>query len=455
MRADIAARIDALGGFWIALTAVLPAFHDVARVIRLSTSAGLLRTDTGMPVGGSGGEHVYPLVADATDIPRFLDTLHARCWLAGFGWMVVGVAGQLLERSIVDRSVGAPERLVFEGPPIVVPPLAQDAEARQPKYFEGGMLDTRAACPPLTKDEQKRFDELRAQARKDLADEQIMAREQFIALHSRRLVERGMTPEEARNVIENQARGVLLSELELPFDNPELAGCTVADVLADPARFKGETLADPIEGPAYGRCKAKILLRQDGTPWIRSFAHGGATYTLQAAPPPKHSLAETAAVFRKWLGEGYDIDALKASCAVAAAERLTGDPPWLLVISGPGAAKTETVQALAGAGAHVTSTIASEGALLSATSAKGKQRHKTATGGLLRKIGERGVLVIKDVTTILSADRNIRGTVLAAIREIYDGRWERNVGTDGGQTLTKDRPHRRRRRSHHSMGQCP
>jgi len=26
--------------------------------------------------------------------------------------------------------------------------------------------------------------------------------------------------------------------------------------------------------------------------------------------------------------------------------------------------------------------------------------------------------------------------VLAAIREIYDGRWERNVGTDGGQTLT-------------------
>jgi hypothetical protein len=46
------------------------------------------------------------------------------------------------------------------------------------------------------------------------------------------------------------------------------------------------------------------------------------------------------------------------------------------------------------------------------------------------------VLVIKDVTSILSADRNVRGMVLAAIREIYDGRWERNVGTDGGQTLT-------------------
>src|SRR5262249_57823262 len=43
---------------------------------------------------------------------------------------------------------------------------------------------------------------------------------------------------------------------------------------------------------------------------------------------------------------------------------------------------------------------------------------------------------IKDVTSILSADRNTRAGVLAALREVYDGRWERNVGTDGGQTLT-------------------
>jgi hypothetical protein len=44
--------------------------------------------------------------------------------------------------------------------------------------------------------------------------------------------------------------------------------------------------------------------------------------------------------------------------------------------------------------------------------------------------------VIKDVTSVLSADRNVRGGVLAALREVYDGRWERNVGSDGGQTLT-------------------
>jgi len=139
-------------------------------------------------------------------------------------------------------------------------------------------------------------------------------------------------------------------------------------------------------------------------------------------------------VFKKWLGDDYDLDALDAVLVAAAAERLTGDPLWLLVVAGPGAAKTETVQALSGAGAHVTSTITSEGALLSASPQK--SRIKTATGGLLRKIGNRGILVVKDVTSILSADRNIRGTVLAAIPR--DLRWTWSATSD----LTAGRPSR-------------
>jgi len=92
------------------------------------------------------------------------------------------------------------------------------------------------------------------------------------------------------------------------------------------------------------------------------------------------------------------------------------------------------VQSTSALGAHIISTIASEGALLSATSRK--ERSKAATGGLLRKIGDRGILVVKDFTSILSTDRNTRTSVLAALREIHDGHWVRNVGTDGGRTLT-------------------
>jgi hypothetical protein len=75
--------------------------------------------------------------------------------------------------------------------------------------------------------------------------------------------------------------GVLLPDIELPFDDEELAGCTVRDVLADPERFAGATLADPIEGKSYGATKAKIMLRADGTPWINSFAHGRTVYELR------------------------------------------------------------------------------------------------------------------------------------------------------------------------------
>jgi hypothetical protein len=151
-------------------------------------------------------------------------------------------------------------------------------------------------------------------------------------------------------------------------------------------------------------------------------------------PAPQRTLDELHGVCSRWLGEEYDLDVMDAVVTAAAAEGLQGDPLWLLVISGPGNTKTETVQTLSGCGAYITSTIQSEGALLSASSRK--ERSKAATGGLLRKIGDRGILVIKDVTSILSSDRNVRASVLAAIREIYDGKWERNVGTDGGQTLT-------------------
>jgi microcompartment protein CcmK/EutM len=145
------------------------------------------------------------------------------------------------------------------------------------------------------------------------------------------------------------------------------------------------------------------------------------------------TLEEAHAVFRRWLGDDYDLDALNAMLATVAVERLDGDPLWLLIISGSGNAKTETVVALDGIGATVTSTISSTGALLSATAKQ--ERTKDATGGLLRAIGSRGVLVIKDVTSILSMGREMRTEVLGAIREIHDGRWSRNVGTDGGRTL--------------------
>jgi hypothetical protein len=282
MPGEIAAALRQHGGYWPALVAVLPELQKIARVTRRSTSAGLSQLDTGKQLPRSDGIHIYVAVRDGNDIERFLKTLHARCWLAGLGWMMVGAGGQLLERSIIDRMVGAPERLVFEGDPILDPPLRQDKESRRPIAVEGDALDTVAACPSLTIAETARLRELRAKWSHRLASELANARAAFIGRRAKQLAEaKDISTREAARVVARQCDGVLLPDLALPFDDEEFAGCTAADVLADPARFEGATLADPLEGTDYGVCKAKVMRRVDGTMWIHSFAHGRTVYELK------------------------------------------------------------------------------------------------------------------------------------------------------------------------------
>lgn len=282
MPQDVSERLSAIGGFWSALVSILPDLQNAAHVIRRSTSAGLSRIDTGEQLPGSNGLHGFVAVRDGTDIERFLATLHQRCWLTGFGWLIVGVAGQLLDRSIIDRMVGRPERLVFEGPPILGPPLTQDTESRRPIASNGEALDT-SICPPLTVVEKQALAKLKAKASLQLQAECSKAREAFIVRQTQRLMVRhtNLLPDEARRVAERQCHGILLPDVELFFTDPEMANCTVADVLADPDRFDGCVLADPIEGVEYGRTTAKIMRRADGTPWINSFAHGRTTYDLK------------------------------------------------------------------------------------------------------------------------------------------------------------------------------
>ncbi|HYU12536.1 MAG TPA: hypothetical protein VEK82_08165, partial [Stellaceae bacterium] len=305
MPGEIAEQLREMGGFEAALSAVMPKLAESARLFRASTSAGLYRVDSGEPVPGSNGLHGYVVLADGADVERFLGALHQRCWLAGLGWHMVGSAGQLLERSIVDRIVGTPERLVFEGPPVLGPGLAQDLAARRPIISDGGMLDSAAAMPPLSIVELARLAERQAKAAAALQGEAAQARERFVSAQAERLAKHtGSTLASARRVIEQQCRGVLLPDIELPFDAPELAGKTVADVLTEPDKYIDETLADPLEGVGYGRNKAVVIRRPDGSLFIHSFAHGRTVYDLKIDGGMARAMLERAAadeVLRKFI----------------------------------------------------------------------------------------------------------------------------------------------------------
>lgn len=143
-------------------------------------------------------------------------------------------------------------------------------------------------------------------------------------------------------------------------------------------------------------------------------------------------LADVVATFRRWL-HLPDPAPLYAVLGALAANRMPGDPVWLVLVGPPGSGKTEILGSLAGLPrVHFTGTL-TEPSLLSGSPKR--DRAKDARGGLLREIGDDGILVCKDFGSVLSMHREQRGQVLAALREIYDGSWTRHVGSDGGRTL--------------------
>ena len=127
----------------------------------------------------------------------------------------------------------------------------------------------------------------------------------------------------ASRLVAARHRGVLLPHLDLEFDH--LGIVSVAAVLAEPDRFIGETLADPLEGVDYGRCKAKVMRGDDGGLFIHSFAHGRTIYQLRhdarsakaaVAQAPIEGLIDCAMAI--WAATEMEVDELEDFVATVA-----------------------------------------------------------------------------------------------------------------------------------------
>ena len=176
--------------------------------------------------------------------------------------------------------MGSGERLCFEGSPVLVPPLAQDAAKRAPKTFEGEAIRSDRAVPRLTEYERHCVSDAKAKSAKALGRSAAEVRNK----HDKELAEKisakfGTPLATALRQVRARHRGVLYPDVELEFDH--LGIVTVGAVIADPDRYVGETLADPMEGVDYGRCKAMVMRGDDGNLFIHSFAHGRSIYLLR------------------------------------------------------------------------------------------------------------------------------------------------------------------------------
>ena len=155
--------------------------------------------------------------------------------------------------------------------PILLPPLAQDAAIRQPVAVDGPPFDSLAGCPSLSAAEEAKVKALKRAARLEVEPEAERHRAIYVEEAAAAIAtERGIHPATARRMVEARFRGELFGSDTLVFDDPSIGTVSVADVMAAPHRFDDLTLADPLEGPSYGKKKAKVFVhgnnRRSSTP---------------------------------------------------------------------------------------------------------------------------------------------------------------------------------------------
>jgi DeoR-like helix-turn-helix domain len=117
-----------------------------------------------------------------------------------------------------------------------------------------------------------------------------------------------------------------------------------------------------------------------------------------------------------------DPDVLPVTLGAKKAHDLGGQPPWLLLVAPPSGVKTELLRTLWRVpGVYPLSELTAR------TFASGLETHGDDPSLLHRLRNE--VLVLKDFTTVLEMHREERQAILAQLREIFDGRFDKVWGT--------------------------
>lgn len=134
------------------------------------------------------------------------------------------------------------------------------------------------------------------------------------------------------------------------------------------------------------------------------------------------SASEAAALYRKWLFFKDD-DAITTMFGAVFANRLDGDPVWMFIIGPPGSAKSELLMSLSKSPNIRAVTTISPAGLISGFRGEGG-----SDPSLIPQLNGK-VLVIKDFTTLLSTHYTARDEVFGILRDAYDGRVEKVLGT--------------------------
>ena len=114
--------------------------------------------------------------------------------------------------------------------------------------------------------------------------------------------------------------------------------------------------------------------------------------------------------------------------AICLATKLPGDSIWLMLVGAPSTGKTELVNILNKVPhVHGVSTLTENTFLSSMRNANGKEN------SLLHRIGAKGMILMKDYTTVVSMRAEKKEQILAQMREIFDGALKKESGNGVSQ----------------------
>ena len=257
---------------------VHPALSRAAIVATPSTSAGIYDSAGNMLRGEGSGSHIYLFPKLATDIPRYLEALGKRLFLAGLGRIEISRSGSLLLRTLVDLTVGSPERLDFVAGAVCRDGLVQHLP--EPLVRNGEMLDT-TTLPDLTPEEEQQYQAVVEALKHEAQPRQEMVAAEYLEREAAKLVKDGITLTDARKIVIARQNHVLQDD-DILFFNGKTGAVTVGEALDNGASYHGKSLADPLEPDYEGGSKTKAkFFWNDGNPIIHSYAHGSIKYRFQ------------------------------------------------------------------------------------------------------------------------------------------------------------------------------
>lgn len=291
---DLDGHLDGYDGTvesgWNWLTGRLPWLSGVGYLGRPSTSSGIYLGYRRLDDPQKAGLHIYIGVQDGAEIPQILKKIDDHLWHKGFGYIKISSSGQRLYRTPVDATVGSPERLVFEAPPLLSGGITQ-AE-RCFTVVEGRLL-LPSDVPMISLLDKIALEDTRRRAYGDAEPAAKRKREEWKERRQGELVARyvagGLSDADARAAasrdITSWLGAVLQGSVLLQVEGGEVGSheeqsVTVDTLYETPTEWDGCYCRDPDE-PEKGPQKARLALDSQGWLTVYSWVGGGKSYLLR------------------------------------------------------------------------------------------------------------------------------------------------------------------------------